>query len=221
MAGLTYPLGYRAEPSFKLNRLHWPTGAARWAYGHFIADVKSCNLNQIIKDSFGSQGAYNPVPFVMDTTDSGGEKLSTQMYLMPPVPLSGMQGGNPLYLLTIVDVRFFWWYTYVGDLSIGNNDTWSSLFKQVAGALGIKDFQFDQINSAYLQPSTMFNLPYETAPQIFDAVAWNVGQRIIRNYDGSVRSQSYSTALSALNNDFSSHPKRQLVAGGEKFSDPL
>jgi hypothetical protein len=221
MAGLTYPLGYRGEPSFKLNRFHWPSGASRWAYGHFMAGAKSCNLDQIINDAFASGGAYNPVTLKLATNSSDSETLSTQVYLMPPVPVSYVPGANPLYLLTVVDVRFFWWYTYVGDLNIGNDTTWANLFGQVAGAIGIKDFQFDSINSAYLQPSTMFNLPYETAPQILDAVAWNVGQRIIRNYDGSVRSQSYQTALNILNSDFQGHSKRQQVAGGEKFSNPL
>jgi hypothetical protein len=228
-AGLTYPTGMRYEPRFKLNQFRWPTGASRWAYGHFLADVEACNLQKVINDAFGTSsnappgmgGAYNPIPLVLDTSDSGGERLNVSVYLMPPVPLSGMRGVNGLYLMTVVDQRFFWWYNYVGLLQITSGWTWTSLYSWVASSIGIVSFKTDSIDPKYLQPSTMFNLPYESAPQILDAIAFNVGQRVIRNYDGSVYCQNYTTALKALNDDFKTHPNRIKIAGDQRFPDKL
>lgn len=222
-AGIAYPTGHRPEPSFRLNRFHWPWGVSRWAFGHFLAS--SDQVETILADAVDGS-AYATVPFIFGTPETN-EQVETDVYVLPPTPLSGIRGlsqeetgTESLYLLTIVDQRYMWWFTNVGNLQITSSSTWVSLYENFKTILEI-DFEWDTINSAYLAPSTAFNLPYEPLPIVMDAVAYNVGQRIVANYDGSIYAQNYQTALTAMQKDFSANSGRNLVAGGYRFSDPL
>ena len=228
LAGITYPLGYRHEPVFHLGRMRWPTGASRWAYGHFLLDVNQCNLQSLLNMAF-SNGQYKTVPLIMDTSsDMTGEKVAINVYVMPPTPLMPLptkSGINRLYLITVVDQRFFWYYYNMGNFNVTVEGTqtpvtWDGLYQYIFKILNVQ-FTQDKISANYLLPSTMFNLPYEPIPPVLDAVAWNVGQRIAVNYNGSVTCQIYADALGALNSDMASHPKRALVAGGQRFTTPL
>ena len=227
LSALSYPNGFRPEPKFELNTFRWPTGASRWAYGHFLA--ASSQVSSIAEKAYGQNGSFNLVDFKLgsETIQPGkdgttiGETVSTQVYVLAPVPLSQYISFDydQLYLLTIVDQRYFWWWKNMGDVAISSSTTWSSLYSTISSALGIT-FTNDTIDPAYLAPSTMFALPYEPIPRIFDAVAFNVGQRVVVSYDGTVKAQNYTTASKILQDQFSNDFTRYLLAGGQRFDIP-
>lgn len=223
-AGLTYPTRRYDEPKFKLGRFHWPSGAARWAFGHFLAT--SDMVAAILPDSC-SNGTYLPLPFILGNPETGGEYITVSVYMLPPTPLSGIRGlsqsatgSASLYLLTIVDVRYFWWWLNMGNVQVTSSTSWLGLFK-ICQSQTSAVIQVDNIPSTYLQPSTMFSLPYEPLPIILDAICFNVGLRLVALYNGTFYAMSYATSLQTYQTDLSNNPQRVVLAGGSRFNNPL
>lgn len=230
LQAITLPAGLRPEPEWELNRFRCPTGATRWAYGHFLCD--SDTYSQIAADAFSSSGKYNTISFTIGNPESNsggsiqaGETLTTPVFLLPGTPLSGIRGVSgmtrSLYLLTIVDCRYFWWWQNSGPLTTIPPD-WGSFISAIATILNVT-INYDTIPQAYLAPSLQtFNLPYAPVPMILDAIGYNIQQRLVSNLDGvTFTFQQYSTALSAFNNDMEENPNRIIVAGGQRFANPL
>lgn len=233
LGSITCSNGYAWGNRFKLNRLLWPSDARRWSYGHYL--VNSDTVSQIGLDAFPQNQPYMPVSFSVGNPESNssngsgtinaGETLSTTMYVLPPYPLSGLRGLTgmiqSLYLITVTDARYWWWYQNLGGISISSSTTWASLITTIATILNVT-ITPDTINAAYLGPSQQsFSLPFEPVPIVLDAIAYNTGQRFVANYDGTFSMQLYRTALSAFNNDMDNNPNRLIVSGGQRFANPL
>jgi len=234
-AGISYPVTMYQEPEFRLNRLHWPCWKiSRWAYIHLLA---SSDMVDALLPYVCSAGEYASMPFVMGSKGPGvkdsegkvvdkGEELEVDMYLLPPTPLSGFRGYTgpvqSLYLLTLVDLRYFLQFKNTEDMTsfMTKDTTWNDLYNELARVLDIS-LDIGPIPSEYLQPSIqMFNLPYEPAAIILDAVAANVGHRIVATYDGKFKAQTFSSANAARILDKAKNPDRTVVAGGFRFSTP-
>lgn len=225
-SAISYPTGYYADPPFTLNQLHWPCrDVSRWAYMHFL--LNSDSLSDI-QDLACENGSYFSLPLDIGNPESGGETITIEsMFMLPPTPLSGIRGITgllqSLYLITLVDVRFFLRFANTGAITEQTLPTaWDTFFVylvQQADMQGITfNLKFDSISSNYIGVSQqMFVLPYEPLPIVLDAVAYNVGQRIVANYDGSFYSQNYNSALGVYNKE----PFRNILSGGLRFSDPL
>lgn len=219
LVGLTWPTGTPDNPPFRLNQLYWPRGASRHAFIHLFASAATAD--QIRGVAFAG-GNNNTVTLKMD--DDGPEHIATQMYLLPPYPLSAMvpdnQEINNAYILTLVDQRYYWWYKQTPLLGFADSTTWTQAFNVVSSQLGIT-VNVDTINSAYLNASPQLNLSYEVIPPWFDALAANVGQVVVVKLDGSVWTQNYQTALSAYQTDFQNNPNRVPRAGGDRLIDTI
>lgn len=222
---LAWPTGFAPDTPFKLNSFFWPAwGASRWAFGHFLADAERVNV--IRKAAFGDDGdEQNKIEFFMSTPNaSSDESLKTKVYLLPPTPLSSVPVDskfhqvNNLFLLTIVDARYYWWYKATPEVKLNDDSTWQSAFDIAKDALDI-DLTVDSINSLYLNPSPQLNLSYEVIPPWLDALCSNVGHRLLAMLDGTYVSQRYFAALQDRNRDVRDHPNRQIMAGGVRFQD--
>lgn len=232
LQGLTVPAGFTPEPKFKINKFYYPpTLASSWAYGHFLC--RSDDVSLIMSQAQGQDGTYNKVPFDIgnpESNDSGtivaGEGIEVDVYVLPPTPLSGIRGlsGNvqSMYLLTIVDQRFFWWYKNFGAITISSTTQWTDLITNIGNILGLSEpIDVDAVDPAYLQPSIqMFSLPYEPIPPILDAIAFNIGCRVVVAYTGAVFLMKYQTSLDILNGDMT-NSGRSIISGGQKYADPL
>lgn len=239
LSGLTYPNQQRIEPKFEIGKFTWPTCASRFAYGHYLCDSDAVGL--MVQDAYDQTGggAYNALLFMLGNpeynqqgTITTGESITTPVYLLPPTPLSVIRGLTgmieSLYLLTIVDVRYFWWQYNMGSIVVDNSTTWTSLIQSIATILDIT-ITPDIIDPAYLQPSIqMFSLPYEPIPLILDAICMNIGHRFVASYSGGMNfqpvytTQLYQTALDILNLDMQNNAAlRNLAAGGQRFANPL
>jgi hypothetical protein len=171
----------------------------------------------------------------MGNPETGGELLEIpSMFMLPPTPLSGLRGlagaVQSLYLITIVDLRYFLRFCNTGDLTSfvgdGTGLTWEDLYVflvEQAIDQGIPlDMGWDEIASAYLQQSVhLWNLQYEPLPQVLDAVAFNVGQRITALFDATFYGMNSQTALDVFEQDSLGNPQRNILAGGFRFNDPL
>jgi hypothetical protein len=244
LAPLTGVNGYQWGQKFNLNKFRWPSGASRWAYGHFLCD--SDTVAAISKDAFGQNGQYNQVLFQIGNPESNsaqgqstivaGETFSAKVYVLPPTPLSGIRGLSfqntktvSLYLLTIVDERYFWWWNNFGNQTINSSTTWQSLITSIQTQLNLANpITVDTISPNYLAPSVQaYSIPYEPIPLILDSICYNIGMRFVatgltgNNTANGYAMQLYNTALMALNNDMANNSARVIVSGGQRFSNPL
>lgn len=234
---LTWPTGYLVPRHIQIGRLVWPNTASRWAYGFFLIDAKYLD---IIRDQiFSTNGrTFAPGELIMDsfeTEDPLYEQLSAEkMYVLSYFPLSNIvltAGGylsqylqdkiNNLYMLILVDERYYWWNYSTGPLNItGTDTTWTSVFEQIGSILDV-EISVDPISSKYLNVHKCLNLPYEVVPPYLDALASNVGQRIWVDFDGHVFSQNFDNAKATRQADDSSHPNRNVRAGNYFYLSKL
>lgn len=240
---ISWPTSFRQLPPVRVGEFRWPTGASRWGSLHLLA---STNLtNQIQAAAFGLQGdQYNKVDVYVDSPNVPGqivkEYIFTDLYMLPPytlarVPPIGEQTFNSLYLLSFVDDRFFWWGVPTPDFGIptpstgqSGGGTWEGLFNKCQTALRTSfpglTIEFDPISPNYLGPSSALNLEGEVIPPVLDAIATNVGQRIVRGHvkGSNVKSLTCQHSFSIRQADDTNHPNRVVRAGnGDRFLDQL
>jgi len=234
---LTQPIGMHPRKQVRINHLIWPTGMSRFGYAHVLCDSDS--LKKIIADAYNSDGSYNPLDFVIGNTETNqsgtivkGEQITTKMYMLPPSPQSGIRSlsgqTQSLYLLTLVDSRYLYWFKNAGEIDffMTGNPTWQNLydylFNQCLG-ISMENYTIDNISESYLSPSqVMFSLPYEPVPSIIDAVAANIGHRVIAALNGTnYATQRYNIALMLLNQDMANNPNRVVLAGGQRLGQTL
>lgn len=228
MAALTVPTGFRVPHRVALNRLVWPSGASRWAHMFLLS---SDNLLTYILEAVGGdcEKGYNRVPLEMSTpgTSGEGEVFRADMYVLPPQRVTAVVSSaapsfpNNLYIVPIVDERYFWWDCQFPEVEAGEGLPWDEIFSACEDGLAPFGVEIDRpaIPPEYLMASSMFNLPYEPVPPILDAAAYNVGMRLSRGFDGSVRLQDFEGALDAIRRDFEANPARRVAFGGWR-ADP-
>lgn len=185
--------GYIPKGPVLLNTLRWPRDASRFAVGHFLATTH--RVDAIREVIYGGGSTYISAPLVMD---DGSNEITTNMWMLPPRPFNQVNvGSDELYMITLVDDRFFWWFKSANINVIGGVTTWTSMYTSIGSALGVS-ISVDTIPAAYLKPSNDFNSNYRALPVLLDAVAYSVGQRIIRKLDGTVVAQNPANAQAQL-----------------------
>ena len=129
--------------------------------------------------------------------DVAGNIIQTQLYLMPPRQVSVSTNVDPteqLWLLPLVDVRYWWQFINCGDWGLTSSTTWAQLFTAIGNALNVT-INNDIVPAAYLGPDAVeFYRRNDNIAVYLNAVASCVGQRIVRSIDGTVSSQSAATA---------------------------
>lgn len=181
---LPIPAPPKSEPP-RIGVLRWPTGASRWATCHLIATAEQL---ADIRTAAGSTAA----PMTLMITDSV-TTITTSMYLLPPRPILQKDSGD-LYLLTLVDERWFWWDSGNQSAPITPPSTWGSLLTSLFTSVGVTP-TISTIPSGYGEPTPIrWNVLYKPIPLLIDAAAACVGLRVVRQLDGTVSVQSYSDA---------------------------
>lgn len=183
--GLPFP-NIPTPPDFKLGVLHWPTGAARPAWFHAVVNTERLAL---IRSAVGSP--MTPQPLVMFDGRTG-KTITAQMYMLPARPLNQLgHASSDGWLLTLTDQRFYWYYRRG---AIGTQlDSWFNLYVTVASILGI-EIDIDSIDPSYGAPSRKWINYYNAGGVLLDAVAEQVGQRIVVGLDGVVRAVNWEAA---------------------------
>lgn len=203
---------YAAPPPPRLNSLYWPTGATRWARGYFLATGEA--KERITQQAHSTGGN---APLVLRWGDeSARTPLSASMWLLPPRPIARVSAGalnEQLWLLPLVDSRYWWRERNAEDLEISSSTTWADLFSTLGSALGISVALPTAVDAAYLSPDTYeFTRRYENAALMLDAAALSVGKRIVRRLDGTVRAESNATSEAVIAANVGK--AYQLLAGG-------
>ena len=126
---------YSADRTPRLNTLIWPTGASRWAYGLFLA-TKTV-INQL------SYGEAKTLEMVAENQDQKHTKVRASMYALAPVQLSCVEvefdgtAAEQLWLLPLVDARWYWQWRNTGSISVSSSSTWADVISSLGSQLGV------------------------------------------------------------------------------------
>ncbi len=184
-----------ARPAI-INTLFWPFGASRFAQAHFV--VSEGQLDVIRK---ATSVSGTSIPGTLLFSDGGVSSelgiQSAQMWMLPARPLSTAVAGAGMFLLTLVDDRYWWWGTPLQLHVSEGATTWTQLYANIAAALGIS-IAVGSIPAEYGKPVADYSASYRPLPNVLDAVAFSVGQRIVRSLNGVVTAQNVTTAIASV-----------------------
>ncbi len=202
---LPIPFPEQQEPP-RIGVLRWPTLASRFATCHLL----------VTGDQFTSiRGAIGTTPaeHELDYFD-GVTHLTANMWWAATHPIS-QRGKNELYMLTLVDDRWWWWQA--GDQHTPDDplpDTWGELIQALFTSVGVTP-TIDTIPSEYGVPNkARWNVGYKPMPMLIDAACRTVGQRTVRQLDGSVRCWNYDNSKASDTAQWSLY-KSLVLSGGQ------
>jgi hypothetical protein len=180
----------------QIGSLFWPRGASRFARGYFV--VGSQQANDIRKAVF-TDGAQESAAFIFD---DGTTQIETDLWTLPMIPLSqavpdAAALGAEMSLLVLVDDRYWWWGQSVSLNVLTGTTEWSDLYDAIGNSLEI-DISSDPVADAYGMPTTNWNTKAQPLPLVLDALAFNIGQRIVRDLDGNVSAENSVTSLAIM-----------------------
>jgi hypothetical protein len=202
-------------PSFptrpvEVGTLFWPNGALRFSVGYLLATDRQ--LTRIKQEVWGT-GTYRARDLVLSTRN---QKVTVSLYLLPPRPLTFNHETVPvngLYLLTLVDARYFWWVKSTGALTVTpGTTTWANLYTSAGSALGIT-LSTDTVNTKYLKPSNTLEASYEPAAPFVESLTRHTGLRLVANLDGTFRASDFTRARDLTTQNIRDH-NRSVTSGG-------
>lgn len=194
----------------RIGVLHWPTGASRWATFHTLCHVSDLAA---IKAAIGS----TPTAKLL-VLDDGHVDISTLMYLVNVVPVAQRENGRDLYLLTLVDERYWWWHRG-GEAVPESGSSWADLLDQLFDLLGAT-VAIDSVHADYEVPDTVrWSVGQSPIPLLIDAVCNTIGLRFVRQLDGTNACQSYATAAAADTAYWALYRQHVLTGGRLLASD--
>jgi hypothetical protein len=193
--------------------LRWPTGATRFSEGHFLVSEPQLDaVRAAVMTTSGAGPAAAPLTF----SDGTRTVTAAQLFLLPPRPLGKVPGAPGLWLLSLVDDRYFWWLAAADVVVTAGSTTWDALYGAIMIALGMTLLS-DPVDAAYLTPDASLTSHYEAVPPLLDAVCASVGQRLVANLDGTYHAQNAASARTALGTNLALLPR---TAGGEMALAP-
>jgi hypothetical protein len=198
-AGLPRP-NYPPPPQPRINTLYWPTGAVRWARGWFLCDQAGVDALTDFNDpdSCWVDGYAVPktlkvsTPSTKDPDPPDPYVLECEMYLLRPLRVTATddEAFGDLWLLPLVDARYWWQFQRCGDLTASLAD-WATLVTALGTRIG-KTITCYAVNSAYMVPDRIeLARSEDNVAVVLDAVAHSIGRRVVVGYDGAVKIVNY------------------------------
>ncbi len=244
-------------PFPEIGTLYWPNTASRWAVGRFLAhrsmvdsivetvyqvDNVNSDLGQPISATLqlGFDGEASPTdPITINAPIANPNLVKAKMFMLPPLPLAFTKGPDDLFLLTLVDERYYWRWLELPDFmkqltqcgKARQTIPWDTVIedlKTVLEAFRGTDFQVpQQLEDDYLEadPWTIFRDPQEskprTFPEIMDMVAWNLGRTVTVDYDSQVFMYSFDESDLFHQDDLKAFGGLKTRAAGWDISDSV
>lgn len=219
-------------PRLRINTLYWPSGATRWSICLLLVDGAHLDtmLGNLSYNGSATLRLDDGVTSHGDPASSAGEAptyFDATMYPLRPMRISyAPTAAEELWLLPVVDQRYFWQFRNVGDVEVENytipswTDLWDYLRPYVTATGGT--FTVDTVSSSYPYPDKVeLSRYYENLGVFLDAVAWSIGMRVVADLDGSISLLRYSSSDTRLTANLPSSggaSENSLVGGyGDKW----
>jgi hypothetical protein len=199
----------------KLNCLYWPTGASRWATMLLLVDSSMLDvIVPLTSDSFSTNYSAEPAQLVIAdsafvgtinnddwsaSTAMDSVAMSTAMYALRPHPISSYTSGGSktLWVLPLVDERYFWQWKNVGVMTDETPDTWAALIDHFETRLGVTITEGD-IEDIYATIFSLSNYQYANAAGMLDAILRRIGHRFSRRITGECRTYAPTAATTVF-----------------------
>lgn len=204
--------------SIPVGTFYHPTNAKRFGVFRGLA------TSSMVKAMLAVTQGVSPATFTMkqppligtfQNTDS--YTISTDLYMLPPRPLAEHGAGfNGLFLVTLVDERYYW--SNPASLRVTHNSTWESLLTAIAAVLNIT-LSIPAIPTAYGRPEPDSQLwcTGQNAAVLFDAIAFNIGCTVVRNLDGSYSLLNGAASRTIVDTNRGNAHSVVRMAGGDIF----
>lgn len=201
-------------PTPRIGEWYYPTTATRWSRFRGLASEDAVTL--MVANALPSGQVAQRQTFQI-TADAEGAGLpiggvTSPMYLLPPRPL-GRHNSQGLYLIELVDERYYWQWAATAECHPDGTTTWADLITLLATALDLTGIGGAAPLAAYLVPEPDSHLwsNSESAAVLLDAVACNIGRTLVRAFDGSYTLQANADAVAA---DAAQRPTARVAGGG-------
>jgi hypothetical protein len=216
------------RPKLRLGQFFYPVGASRWS--EFYGLMTATQLRSAMALAFTHEDTGPvPQPFIIqsdadDYTPDSPSGVTTNLFMLPPRPLSQLQQTVPetpptiddLYLIHLVDERYFWRLRGVAIADVATTWSWSAMITAIATELQVT-INMPTILPAYGAPaadSALWTSGRDNVAELLDRIAFNIGCLVVRAYDGT---------YSLVPVDPKTYPVTQKpwrIAGGEIDAPP-
>lgn len=182
------------QPKFELSKMIWPNDISRFASALLVATQEQ--YTQILTKV---DTAIPRVPAKLEIGQNAGTPIiSTDMYLLNPVHVAGPPGDSQsLYLMPLVDKRYFLLQGAPAAWDLTGKDTWDTWFDEAFLGLGEGTYWAPVIATEYRKPGGLYypqaNTPF--LPLVLDSAAFTVNRRVVRKWDGSYELVDVDTAI--------------------------
>jgi len=210
------------HPPLRVNQLYWPSGASRFSFGLFLIDndgiealnSKECSLSGKLIARHPTRPLTMPDGAGVTGSDMALTTTFEEMYHLTPHRIAGCDNVSDLWLLPLVDRRYWWQFLDTEKLkdTLQEKDQycqtvckaeWNDLLAYIAEQI-TETFSPGSIPAAYGKPDCRELLrEYFNLPQFMDAVAASIGKRVVSNLDGSIEFQSPQDANTVLTENLS------------------
>jgi len=210
------------EPSVRVGDWYYPSCASRWSVFRGLATSSQAKaMLELINTSSLSYPIFTmkSVPTVPTSAAEADYTVQTRMTMLPPRPLAELGGSfDGLYLITLVDERYYWQYSSI-TLHPNSKTTWTDLLLLLQTNLGIS-LTCSALAPAYgtgPEPDSQIWTNVESTALLLDAVAYNLGRMVVRNLDGTyaLMTPVESYVVSSANRSLSEEAR---IAGGDIFN---
>lgn len=166
---------------------YYPATASRWssfrglAMSSQVAEMR----NQVGNSCLGTFKVVQIPDSPRTRKIASSFTIETSLYLLPPRAVAEGGTGEGLFVVTLVDERYYWQFELV-NVTVDSSTTWSQVISAIASELGIS-VTFTTIDQVYGSPNSdfpSFNRPVR-ASTLFDLVADSIGRVLVRNLDGT------------------------------------
>ncbi len=167
---------------------YYPTGAGRWGFGLFYCDTD--RLNQIASSIGWTSGVSKATTLFLNDSPARNSRTFA-VYLLPPRRL-----GHAMWILPVVDVRYFWQFITPGGITFDDRRSWTDVISQLATVLSV-NIAFDAPSTNYPQPNPFWLTQNGWMPvgQLLDALLYSIGFRLIDDSLGDWYAASVVTSV--------------------------
>lgn len=180
------------------------------SFGQNNPDDLKGGIRSSVYGKYPNDSVYGYKPHKL-TASNTSAPFSAKMWMLPPKPITQLpcfpvnstqqnMGRFPfphlesLWLLPLVDDRYWWWWHNTGEFKLGACSSWQELFYTIFTNMGYNLDQVivDDIDLEYLFPNELFRKQSFNirVPLLLDMLAHSCNMRIFTNYDGTVRVMS-------------------------------
>lgn len=186
---LLFP-NYPDLPAPRINTVVVPSGATRWTYGLFLTDdagkdailAEAASNDNVLPVEFSSINPWHP-----STSPDGKQLQPLKLWLSPmqPRPLSPRQTNQSttavsgLWLIPMVDDRYWWQFRNAGDMESAAVTDAQSLLDHLNEKLG-QTIELPCLHPGYnAAPDIANGNQYENAAVVLESLAWHIGCQLV------------------------------------------